>query len=146
MSSYKLKPTKKSIAQLVSAGKYDWSNSDITGENFPLENCAAEVELLTIDKIMTTSEVETKIAADGYEPANMTTLLHFGIQYPEIQRNDWVVALGSVWTCPHRHRGCGYLSGGSARRLLRLVWVGMLILGLIRGELKSTAKDPRWKP
>lgn len=122
MTNYKLKPTKKTIEQLVKASKYDYANSNITQSNFPLESVHPEVEIVKIGKYLTTEEVLAELSKQGFSPATMTDLLHFGIQYPDEQRKYPIVALGSVWARPIGNPNVGYLYGNSDNRRLDLDW------------------------
>lgn len=119
---YKLKPTKKTIDQLVKAGKYDYVNSNINRTNFQLHPVAKEVELLHLGRYTTTEEILAEMETQGLKPATMTDLLHSGIQHPDEQRNFPIIALGSVWTNPFGYRYVGCLNGSADRRNASLHW------------------------
>jgi hypothetical protein len=119
---YKIKPTKKSINELVKAGKYDYANSNINDNNFNLDTPAKELELFEIDGYKTPDEIIALMNEAGLEPATMTDLLHFGIQYPEEQRKNPIAALGSAWVDPDGGRLVGYLHGDADYRDCRLYW------------------------
>lgn len=119
---FKLTPTKKTINQLIKMGKYTYANSDINGKNFTLDPVTKEVELVHLDKYLTTTEVVAELDKQGLKPATMTDLLHFGIQYPDQQREFSIVALGSVWVNRDDDRNVGYLDGDRDGRDLGLHW------------------------
>lgn len=119
---YKLKAEKKKdIASLVKAGKYDWSNSNI--EKFPLDKkVAKEIELVHFDRYISSEDAVKEMEAKGFVPATATDLLHFGIQYPNVQRDFPIVALGVVQQVDdNRYVACLY-GGSSYRRLLVGRW------------------------
>jgi hypothetical protein len=90
----------RTIEQLVKAGKYDWSNPDITSKNFPSNkkgNAQVSIQLVHFDRTMTSDEVLKELDKQGLRPATLPELLAFGAKYPDKQREFPIVALGSVW-------------------------------------------------
>jgi len=133
----------RTLAQMIGAGNYDWVNSNITQENFPLiapsaeasgpdagpyrtsaGNGSAETEavLVRYGKRMTTMAVEADLDRRGLRPATCAELLALGEKHPDLQRRFLIVALGSFWVGPGGYRGVPYLYGGSGRRRLCLGW------------------------
>lgn len=123
----------QSLAQMISSGKYDWVNSDITEEHFPTGKAGGKaefhLELLHFNKVMFSDQVLTEMKKRSLRPATLSELLAFGEKYPEEQRKYPIVALGSVW----RHWGgrrrvpflCSYADGrGLGLRWFGYGWVG----------------------
>ena len=117
---------KRTIADSVKAGNYDWKNADITDENFPsTENGEREVEmaLFHFNKQISSPNAIAEMEKAGYRSATMKELLAFGEKNPELQRQFPIVALGSVVRLFDR-RHVGYLHGHGSRRYLHLGYFG----------------------
>lgn len=87
------------LAEMIAAGRYDWTNSDITAKRFPivgLGTALVEHKLFHFDRTVSSDEAERLIVAGGYQPAKIEHLLAFGAAYPEEQRKYPIIALGSV--------------------------------------------------
>ena len=118
---YKIRVGKeKDTKALVKLGKYDWSNSDIF--EFPFEKTEAkEIELIHFNKYISSEDAIKEMEVKGLRPATVTELLLFGAQYPEVQHEFPIVALGTVQQV-FGDRGVACLGGGSAGRGLNLAW------------------------
>jgi hypothetical protein len=105
------------------AGNYDWVNSDITVERFPLTLPAGpqDLALAHFDVDVSSEQVEAWAVAHGYEPALIDDLLAVGAhgEYRELQRQFPIVALKSSAVIRGlRHVPCLY--GLDSHRSLRL--------------------------
>jgi hypothetical protein len=91
----------RSTEELVEAGKYGYAHSCITSESFPVSRSAAprprEVLLLAFDHEVTSAEVIAEAGRLGLDCPTYEDALHFGIHYPEIQREEPVVFLHDPW-------------------------------------------------
>jgi hypothetical protein len=117
----------RSVEDGVWAGRYDWSNSDITSGHFLSDRrgtTEADIHLIHFNKVMSAEQVLIKLDRMGFRPAGIQHALAFGEKYPDIQREFPIVFLGSVWQSPRGHRDCPCLDGSDARRELSLDWVG----------------------
>lgn len=120
----------KPLKHLIALGKYDWVNSDIDDDNFPHLVMPApysetlDIELLHFDEYLETEEVEKRIAQQGYRPITLVELLALGAQYPELQRELPIIALGSVWRSRGGSRFVPCLFRGGSERSLGLYWDG----------------------
>ncbi|HEY7829401.1 MAG TPA: hypothetical protein VIC06_02405 [Solirubrobacteraceae bacterium] len=114
----------RSLAELVAAGNYDYVNPNITEENFPMvaSEVVVQVALVHLDNIVESDDVLGELEQMGLRPGTMRELAHFGEQYPKVQRQFPVAALGSVWTAPNGSRRVGYLWEGIVSRKLSLGW------------------------
>jgi hypothetical protein len=115
------------VEQMVEAGNYDWNNRDINSRNFPAKGDGAvetTLELVHLNKVARTAEVEAYLKANGLRAATLAELLAFGAKYPEIQLEFPVVALGSSWFDPLSDRYVPYLFRRGSERTLSLVWRG----------------------
>jgi hypothetical protein len=126
------------LGQMIAAGKYDWTNSDITAEHFPLNGAGkrkVRVELLHFNQyfkngdeaIAKLKEVNDWLAQQGanyrYRFACIEELLVLGASQPDLQRQFPIAALGSIW----HHAGdrdFAYLYRNDAKRSLRLRFLG----------------------
>lgn len=116
----------QTLTEMINVGKYDWVNSNITQEHFPIEGEAAqEVDLVLVhlNRWARTSEVEAEIKKQGLRPADLAELLAFGAKYPDVQKQFPIAALGSVWVSPSGNRYVPYLDGSwNGERGLDLRW------------------------
>lgn len=88
-----------SLEQMIAAGKYDWSNSDITAKRFPLKGSGKvelEPKLFYFGRDMSSDNVIAEMDKEGFRPCTIEELLAIGEQHPELQRKFPLVALGSV--------------------------------------------------
>lgn len=112
----------KSLKNLIKDCKFDFVNEDITEKNFPKQNIRGKVELLHFDKEIESDEAIERMNKQGYEPANIYELLEYAKD--GWNKEDAVVALGSVWRVFFGYRYVPCLWGGSGGRRLLLRWIG----------------------
>lgn len=89
----------KTLAEMVAAGKYDWVDSDITAEHFPVQGEGKkekEVAFFHFNRTITSDQVISEMDKAGYRPATIEELLVIGASQPELQRQFPIVAIGSV--------------------------------------------------
>lgn len=114
------------LADMITAGKYDWVNSDITEANFPMPSLlvlGSDPKLYHFDRDISSKNAIKEMAKDGYRPATIWDLLDYGAKNPELQRQFPIVALGSV--CEVRgFRVVTYLGRNDSKRNLSLYWIG----------------------
>lgn len=123
-----------SLEQMVAAGHYDWTNSDITTKRFPIVGSGVvefEHKLFHFDRNVSSEEADRLIIVDGWQPAKIEHLLAFGAAKPEEQRKFPVVALGSVAEFDGKRR-VPYLYGVGSGRDIHLRWRGDDWLGCYR--------------
>lgn len=113
------------IKELVAAGAFDWKNDDITDKHFPQEKVGAEdveIELVHLDRDISTDDALAELDKRGLRPANPAELLAFGATFPEVQREFPVIALGQYWRHPDGDRGVVYLVRSGSKRRASLGW------------------------
>ena len=114
----------QSLAEMISAGKYDWKNSEITEKSFPSKIRGQEtlnLEMVHFNRNISSDSAVEEMYKMGLRPATLRELLSFGAKYPEIQREFPVVALGdSCRLGGDRHIAC--LGGDGSDRNLFLHW------------------------
>jgi len=113
------------LKSLIEAGRYDWVNTDITEDNFPMPEgftLGTEPKLFHFNRSISSEKAIEEMVRDGYRPATIFDLLGFGAKNPELQRQFPIVAFGSV-AQSGGHRGVACLGGGGAGRRLDLSWV-----------------------
>ncbi len=114
------------VEDAVKAGKYNWTNSDVTSKNFPSKRKgAAELEIILVhfNRDMGSDDVLRELDKQGLRPAELPEGLVFGGKYPDIQREFPVIILGSVWRYPIGSRYCACLSRHGSKRNLDLLWL-----------------------
>lgn len=106
------------LQKLIKTAKFDWTNSDITIENFPEpKEISKDYKVYNFDKIIEADEVIKEIGKDGYCAANIYELLEYAKK--DWNGKDYIVALGSVGSVDgDRNVACLY--GGGSGRYLRL--------------------------
>lgn len=85
-----------SVEQLVEAGKYGWSNDDITSHNFPsFERGMAQVVvyLVNFNSDISSEDVIRELDRQGLRPATLKELLTLGVAQPDLQCKNPIVAL-----------------------------------------------------
>jgi hypothetical protein len=118
----------RSVEDAVKAGKYDWSNDNITTNNFPSKRTGTadtEIILVKFERDMESGDVVKQLDKQGLRTAELPELLAFGEKYPDVQRDFPVVALGSVLLIPVGDRPVPCLDWHSGRRNLCLFWWGV---------------------
>lgn len=115
-----------SVDALVQAGGYDSTNPDINLRNFRVsrdEDTDIDLALVRFTQVLATADVLHALAAQGLRPATLRELLAFGAQYPPLQRQFPIVALGSAWMSSVGDRYVAYLWGNVRERGLGLRWL-----------------------
>jgi hypothetical protein len=108
------------LESLIKNKKFDWTNPDITEENFPLQEIrGTEYKLYHFNKRILSEDAIKEIQRDGYEPSNLYELL----EWKDWNNKDYVVALGSVGEV-HGDRRVPGLCEDSSGRVLGLGWWG----------------------
>ena len=116
------------IASLVTQGRYDWANPDVTDAHFPTKRKGVVNlslgRLVHFGRSMGMESVTNELGAMGLRAGETHELLAFGITFPEEQRKYPIVAPGSVWQDPDGYRNVPYLLRHGAGRGLGLRWIG----------------------
>jgi hypothetical protein len=111
----------RDLSQMVAAGNYNWANSDITADHFPVNGVGRqerEVTLFHFNHDISSDDVIKEMGSAGYRPATIEELLAFGELHPELQRQFPIIAIGSVWVDSDGYRCVpGLWSDSDGRRL-----------------------------
>jgi hypothetical protein len=114
----------RTLAEMVAAGHYGYVFDEINAENFPIVGSGTvECEAILVNlgrPARSPKQAEWEMAKCGLRPATVEELLAFGEAYPDIQREFFVIALGSIWADPNGRRHVAYLSGNASDRDLYL--------------------------
>ena len=89
----------QSLEQMIAAGNYDWTNSDITAKRFSPKGEGTEqfeAKIFHFDRNISSEAAVEAIKVAGWEPGKIEHLLAFGAKYPEEQRKYPIIGLGSV--------------------------------------------------
>lgn len=114
------KTTTQSLDSLIRSLKFNWVNSDLTEERFPLTPVrSSEYKLYHFDRHISSEDAISEMEKDGYIPASIHELL----LWKDWNDKDFVVALGSVGEV-HGYRSVPYLDGDGSERGLSLCWWG----------------------
>ena len=112
----------KTLTKLIKDLKLDYVNSDITEKNFPPQEIQGRVEIIKLEKDITSEGVIAEMEEKGLVPANAYELLDWAKD--EWNGKDWVVALVQEWQASDGHRHVVVLYEYGARRGLCLNWFG----------------------
>ena len=111
----------KSLQEMIAAGAYDYVNSNITAENFPVNGEGQQehdLVLFHFARRIPSDDAIAEMERAGYEPGDIADLLALGADQPELQRQFPIVALKSVWRGPFGSRYVPCLCrDGAGRRL-----------------------------
>jgi hypothetical protein len=117
----------------VAAGGYGYAQAAITSENFPADRAAParvrRLVLLEFDHPVTFEEVVAEAGRGGLARPTYEDALHFGIAYPEVQRERPIVFLHDPWL------------GAFGRRDVMCLW-----FNAGRRELGLEGFDDAWAP
>jgi len=100
-----------------------------------------EVGLICFESDLTTKEILDKIDKMGYQPAELFELLAVGAQYPELQKQFWIVALGTSAYSQEKIPIIGDSCSAHTRRGLETTWPGS---GETWSSIKWEAKRHRF--
>jgi len=114
----------RSTEELVVAGEYGYAHSCLISENFPTRHFEGrrvrEIVLLEFDHDVTSADVITEAVEAGLERPTYEDALHFGIEYPDVQRERPVVFLHDPWFGYFGRRDVICLWSNAGRRELGL--------------------------
>ena len=113
----------RSFDVMVATVPYDWLNGDINSKNFTIEGkgvVTLDLELVYLNNVVSTEEVEAYLETNGLRPATLEELLAFGATYPDVQQNFPVIALGSSWVNRYGLHLVPYLNWYGYERYLNL--------------------------
>jgi len=112
-----------SLPDMIAAGRYDWTNRDITAENFPFSGEGqkkVDLELIHLNRDASTKEVLEELDRRDLRPGTIEELLALGAKYLELQKKFPIIAFGSVWRVPNGGRVVLYLYWSGIERSLDL--------------------------
>lgn len=114
------------LSAMIAAGHYDWVNSDITGEHFPITGngqVEREVVLFHFGRTISSDGATQELDQAGFRAATIEELLALGANQPDLQKKFPIVALGAVWQSPHGNRHVPCLDWDGRERDLDLHWL-----------------------
>ena len=117
----------QSVDQSVRSGRYDWANDDITSRNFPSGNVGRtqiDIFLLSFEAPISSEDAIREMEKQGLHPATLKELLALGVVYPDLQRENPIVALGSTCHHPGGYVFVPVLHRRDSYRHLDLFWFG----------------------
>ncbi len=118
----------RTLQEMINAGNYGWTNSNITEKHFPLptelngKNVPVSTKLFHFNRSISSTDATSEMDKAGYRPATLAELLALGEVNPELQKKFPIVALGSVWRDASDGRDVPVLDFDGNRRKLYLVW------------------------
>jgi hypothetical protein len=91
----------RSTEELVADGRYGYAHSAVIAENFPVSRAPAprmrEIVLLALVREVTAGEALAEAARRRLVAPTYDDALHFGVAYPELQRDGPIVFLHEPW-------------------------------------------------
>ncbi len=110
------------LEAMIAAGKYDWTNSEITAARFPVE-CTGKKKfrnkLFHFNRNISSQDVVTTMKKEKFTPGGHVHGLAFGATFPDEQRKYPIACLGSSARV-FGGRGVVCLDRDDAERSLRL--------------------------
>ncbi|MDD4412217.1 MAG: hypothetical protein PHR00_01060 [Patescibacteria group bacterium] len=90
------------LSEAVEAGNYDWKDGNINSNNFPAllgeeGQKKLDMALIHFGYRISSRDAITEMDNLGYRPATAREILAFGIQYPNLQKQFPIIALGQSW-------------------------------------------------
>ena len=116
--------TQSTIEQMIVDGKYDWANDNIV-KKFQFDQLTIgewEFKLVPAGKLISSEAAKKLCEADGFQAAKLEHLLVFGAMFPEEQKKNPVIALGSVCEFGGSRRVPGLWFGVDRRKLVLYWW------------------------
>jgi hypothetical protein len=112
-----------SLEGQINAGNYAFVDEHYTPQNFPL-TLTGQREVMLFDPLgnVSSEEMIALMKADKCVPATIDDCLAFGTTFPERQRKNPIVFLGTVFHDPNRGRHVPVLRGWVGGRSLYLGW------------------------
>ncbi|MDP3004072.1 MAG: hypothetical protein Q8N43_00985, partial [Candidatus Azambacteria bacterium] len=117
----------RSVEDGVKAGRYNWSDSDITSSHFPSEEAGTKkisIELVHFGRSIRTKEVLSELDKTGLRSATLKEFLALGEKEQDIQREIPSTALVCVWKYSSGRRYCACLRRSDSKRNLSLSGIG----------------------
>ena len=114
-----------SLADMITAGRYDWANEDITFKNFPINGkgqAEIMIEIIHFNRCIQSEGALNDFENTGLRAAALPELLAFGAKYPDMQREFPIIALGSLWQDSYGSRRVPALWSSFGGRGLGLDW------------------------
>ena len=109
------------LQKLIDNHKFNYTNSNITEDNFPIQQISkGEYKLFHFDKNISSKDAIKEMKKSNYQPANIYELL----SWEKWNKKDFIAALGSVWVGPDGSRGVACLGRDGSGRDLDLRWYG----------------------
>ena len=90
----------RTLEEMITAGHYEDIDPKLNEKNFlvsPARFTAKDAIIVTIDREMLTEDVVAEIDRRGLRPATIETLLAYGAEHPDEQRDGPIAALGSTF-------------------------------------------------
>ena len=87
----------QTLETMIAAGKYDWTNPNITARKFPIEGSGIKKfrnKLFHFGRDLSSKDAVTAIKRDGFEPATHVHGLAYGAAFPDKQRKYPIACLG----------------------------------------------------
>jgi hypothetical protein len=114
-----------SVSEMIRRGNYGYVSDDYAPANLNLTLTGPrEVVLFDSKGSVYSKEMIARMKAEGYVPATIDDALAMGAQFPDRQKENAIVFLGTTWAAPGRDRHVPVLSRWEARRELQLHWFG----------------------
>ncbi len=90
--------TESTIAQMITLGNYDWPNESIA-KKFQFNSVAIgtwEFKFISAGKAISSEEAKKLCEVDGFQSTSVEHLLALGATLPNLQKQNPIIALGSV--------------------------------------------------
>jgi hypothetical protein len=122
----------RTIQEMIGAGNYDWVHSDVTEECFSLpselkgKKVSISTKLFHFNSSIDSEDVIFEMNKANFRPATLAELLALGENYPKLQKEFPIVALGSVWNHESGEHYVPIISFDGLRRKFHLRWFNVV--------------------
>lgn len=111
------------LEAMIKVGRYDWVNSDITAEHFPMQGegrVDLGAQLVHFGRDREDADVTAEFDRLGLRDGAIEELLAFGVKFPDLQRKFPIIGRKSVWRHRFGRSCCPCLGAGGGGRYLDL--------------------------
>ena len=96
----------RTLQEMIDAGNYDWVDNYFTEKGSLLldsigsSEASVSVKIFKLKGFIFSEDAVAEMLKDGFRPATLAELLALGEAYPEIQKENPIIALYSVYFVP----------------------------------------------
>lgn len=119
-----------SLEQMLGAGRYAWADSEINDVHFPIpedllgQRITVTAKLFDFKPGTSNDDIILEMEQQGFNSSPLPGLLSLGAKYPDLQRENAITALGSIWSSSGNQSLIPIIMMMDGRREIGLNWYG----------------------